>query len=837
MNRAGGRRDETTSASFPRVLGRYHLLEELSENAVGVLHLARLEGPKGFQRWASVRRMHPHLSGDSAFVRDFYDAARAAASIQHPNVEATLDVGETDDTHWAAYEYLHGERVAHLVSRAEIAETGVAWDVACRVVAQAALGLDAIHESQERRGPPFDLNHARLTPRQIFVSYEGETKILEACVPRRAAATLSSDVLPYLSPEQMYGDATDRRSDVFALGIVLWEMCAGRRLFLGDDDDATRELLQRHDVPRLETKVRGLPRRIDEIIALALAVEPRHRFGTAVDLAHAIDEALVGESLVVTDYDAGRYMKALFADRFAAREERLRRAADAAADETEVFTRASLPTSSAPPLTKPKPRASIPPPSLPPQRHAMRSAAPPIPVPPPTTRDVQQHQQHGLQDVHDVQTVVGVASDPYMADLAPLSDSNEVYTAVMGENERAALIAEANPSHARTDENEVATAPQISGLDYDEDGENEPTIAQPPAGDLTVPYPSPVVELNPDATIPIPTRRAKPRGSDIEERRAPRTERLPPQRDQRNQQRDQMPASTTNVGPAPEMGSRPPPSMVRRELTGNSGMSESFVLDRPPALERPPSVEINATPPPMNAIEAQHAVSDGYLRIPPQQFPGASSYPPPQHPIPPTAQTYMISPKAPHELSTAAWLFALAIAVAGIAVIYESWSHSQTTAANPADSVTPATATIPTASAMVPTPTSTSINPMDLPESTGVVPQTPVAHGRNTGHPSRGGGRGTGRAIAPQQPVEPQPPPAPPVAGGSGFLTVICTPACDDVLDGNSSLGPSPVFKAQVRAGTHQITLKTTDPPSTKVVTAQVPTDDTKVVKVSMDGN
>jgi serine/threonine-protein kinase len=835
MNRAGGRRDETTSATFPRVLGRYHLLEELSENAVGVLHLARLEGPKGFQRWSAVRRMHPHLAGDSAFVRDFYDAARAAASIQHPNVEATLDVGDTEGTHWVALEYLHGERVSHLVSRAEIAETGVAWDVACRIVAQASLGLDSIHESQERRGPPFDLNHARLTPRQIFVSYEGETKILEACVPRRAAATLSSDVLSYLSPEQLYGDATDRRSDVFALGIILWEMCAGRRLFLGDDDDATRQLLDRHDVPRLETKVRGLPRKVDEIIALALATEPRHRYGTAIDLAHAIDEALVSESLVVTDYDAGRYMKALFADRFAAREERLRRAADA----TEIFTRASLQQAFAPQPQqppKPKPRASIPPPSLPPQRSALRST-PPIPIPPPTSRDV-----------HEVETVVGIpTSEPYAADLAPLSDSNEVYTAVMGEEERAALIAEADPNHARTDENEVATAPQISGLDYDEDEENEPTIAHPPAGDLTVSYPAPGVELNPDATIPIPSRRPKPRVDDYEERRPPRTERMDPQRNQQRPQRDpreQMPASTTNVGPAPVMDSRPPPPLVtqsaRRDLQSERPRQGSY------DLERPPSVEINATPPPMNAIDAQHAVSDGYLRIPAQQFPGASSYPPPpQHqPIPPTAQTYMISPKAPHELSTAAWLFALAIAVGGIAVIYESWSHSQNATASPADSVTPATATIPTANATTPTtaPTTATVNPQDLPLSqTGFVPQNPSPHGgRNIGRttPTRGGGRGSGKAVAPQpppqQPADPQPPP---VAGGSGFLTVICTPACDDVVDGNSSLGPSPVFKAQVRAGTHQITLKVSDPPSTKVVSAVVPADDTKVVKVSMDGS
>ena len=164
MNRADDRRPKATSA-YPRVLGRYHLLEELSENAIGVLHLARLEGPNGFQRWSAVRRVHPHLVEDPTFVRDFFEAARASASIRHPNVEATLDVGDTDGTLWVALEYLHGERVAHLVSRAEIAETGVAWDVACRIVGQAALGLDAIHNSHDGRGEPLELMHGPTTPR------------------------------------------------------------------------------------------------------------------------------------------------------------------------------------------------------------------------------------------------------------------------------------------------------------------------------------------------------------------------------------------------------------------------------------------------------------------------------------------------------------------------------------------------------------------------------------------------------------------------------------------------------------------------------------------------
>lgn len=786
MNRADDRRQSATSA-FPRVLGRYHLLEELSENAIGVLHLARLEGPQGFQKWSAVRRVHPHLAADPVFVRDFYDAARAAAAIRHPNVEATLDVGETDGTLWVALEYLHGERVAHLVSRAEIAETGVAWDVACRIVGQAALGIDAIHSAQEARGERAESMVGGLTPRRIFVGYEGETKVLEACVPRGVASTLSSDVLPYMAPELVWGETSDRTADVFALGIVLWEMCAGRRLFLGDDDDQTRALIEKHRVPRLETKVRGLPPSVDEIIALALAVEPRHRYPTAADLAYAIDEALVGESLVVTDYDAGRYMKALFADRFAMREDRLRRAADA----TEIFTRSSLPPSSIPPpQSKAAPkagRASIPPLAPPPRKKS-------IPDAPATVRDV-----------HEMPTVEGLS----MQAIASMSDSNENPTSIMSDKERRALVDEANPTKATTDENETAIhrgarAPSLEFID-----EQQQTEVVPPE------HRTVHLDLDPD--------------EDEEE---------PPQQFYRTGE------NTTNVGPAPIPAAAPPPSVVRRENERMRPRLDSF----DERMDRVPTVEINATPPPMSAVEAaalapqgfpQPHPSDGMLRLVP------TSHPPPmmgREPPPIAAQTFMIEPQKSSELQTVVWLFVLVLGVCCATFIYTTWAHSTATPVQ-VEAVPPATATTPVATTTASaSPTATTINARDLPTATtGVVPSHathPAGGSHQVSHSTSGGGHHSATTAATSTPTSAPTSDTPPAqtssSAGTGFLTVICTPACDDVLDGSSSLGPSPVFKAQVKSGTHKITLKTSDPPVTKVVSVAVPIDDTTVLKQQM---
>lgn len=766
MNRADDRRPKATSA-YPRVLGRYHLLEELSENAIGVLHLARLEGPNGFQRWSAVRRVHPHLAADPSFARDFFDAARAAASLRHPNVEATLDVGDTDGTLWVALEYLHGERVAHLVSRAEIAETGVAWDVACRIVGQAALGLDAIHASHDARGEPLELMHVATTPRQIFVGYEGETKILEACVPRRGSSTMSSDVLPYMAPEQVLEEPFDRRADVFALGVVLWELCAGRRLFLGDDDDQTRELIERHRVPRLETKVRGLPARVDEIIALALAIDPRHRYPSAQDLALAIDEALAAEQLVVTDYDAGRYMKALFADRFAAREDRLHRAADA----TEIFSRAKLASSIPPPR-----RPSIPPPQAPPRKKQSIPEAP-----------------NTIRDVHETETVEGISLDHYLA------DSNENPTSIMSEEERKLLVAEANPTKATTDESETAIhrgarSPSLQFIDSAE-------IEQ-------VDHRTVHLDVDPDE----------------EEEPAPEAF---------------YRTGETNIGPAPEPAGLPMPSIVRYA----SEQIQAVPSSRPVSpstdeynarMDRVPTVEINATPPPMSAVDAARMAHEGILHIhpsshPPGMYP-AQMMPPPQRPMPIAAQTFMIQPKQTSELQTVVWLFVFALAVGCAVIAYDRLSRPNAGATTPTvETVPPATAITPTATASS-IATGASINARDLPTSTGVIPSQPrPTRGSHT--VSHGGHAATTHTIAP---TAPEPGGGSSSSAGSGFLTVICTPACDDVLDGSSSLGPSPVFKAQVKSGTHHITLKTSDPPVTKSISVTVPVDDTTVVKQAM---
>src|ERR1700722_3695438 len=218
----------------PRMLGRYHLFEAIEEDELGDLYLARLEGPSGFQRWAVVRRMDPSLEGDAEMVDAFYEAARIAALVQHSNVAVTFDVGLREGPSWVAREYLHGESAADLVARVVETKAHIPWDIACRIVADAAHGVETLHELRPVPPPQIGFLKGVVTPGRVIVTYDGKTKGVEGCLPLVGGhPSLDAEALAYRPPDLSDHASTDVRGDVFALGVLMWELCAGKRLFAG----------------------------------------------------------------------------------------------------------------------------------------------------------------------------------------------------------------------------------------------------------------------------------------------------------------------------------------------------------------------------------------------------------------------------------------------------------------------------------------------------------------------------------------------------------------------------------------------------------------------------
>ena len=315
-------------------LGRYRVVDEIGVGGMASVHLARVDGPGGFQKWVAIKRIHPHLVEDDQFVDMFLDEARIAAGINHANVAQVFDLGKDDNTYWIAMEYLHGEPLREVMRRIEEHSTRIPFHIAARVCADASEGLHAAHELRGRNGQLLNLVHRDVTPHNLFVTYEGYTKVVDfgiAKVVDRLASTRAGTLkgkLAYMSPEQVRGQEVDRRTDIFALGVVLWELTTNRRLFRMDTDLDTLEKVQACVVPLPSTIIPDYPPELQDIVMKALAQRKEDRFQTARELSRALQRFLMKQGTFVGPEDVGDYVKGLFNDRVAKRERYLEWAAE-----------------------------------------------------------------------------------------------------------------------------------------------------------------------------------------------------------------------------------------------------------------------------------------------------------------------------------------------------------------------------------------------------------------------------------------------------------------------------------------------------------------------------
>src|SRR5262249_34107635 len=209
--------------ALPRTIGRYEVVGELATGGMAEIFLGRLVGPSGFERPVVIKRILRQLSHKESFVAMFLDEARIVAGIRHPNVVQVQELGQDTGELYLVMEYLEGESVASLVRRLVAQGERVDYALAAHVVAEACAGLHAAHEAQ-------NLVHRDVSPQNVFITYDGHVKVIDFGIAKtegRMAQTEAGQVkgkFGYMSPEQCKADPLDRRSDVFALGIVLYEL-------------------------------------------------------------------------------------------------------------------------------------------------------------------------------------------------------------------------------------------------------------------------------------------------------------------------------------------------------------------------------------------------------------------------------------------------------------------------------------------------------------------------------------------------------------------------------------------------------------------------------------
>ncbi|MCC6646415.1 MAG: serine/threonine protein kinase [Polyangiaceae bacterium] len=315
-------------------LGRYRVVDEIGIGGMASVHLARADGPGGFQKWVAIKRIHPHLVEDDQFIHMFLDEARIAARISHANVAQVFDLGEGDGTYWIAMEYLHGEPLREVMRCVEDGFPLPSTDIAARIVADAAEGLHAAHDLKDKGGQLLNLVHRDVTPHNLFLTYDGNVKVVDFGIAKVAgrlsqtrAGTLKGK-LAYMSPEQVRGGEIDRRTDIFALGVVLWELTTGHRLFRMESDLETLEKVQACIVPSPSAVVPDYPAELESIVMRALAKAPEQRFQTARELSRALQQHLLRRGVFIGPEDVSGYVRRIFGDRIKKRDAHLRWAAE-----------------------------------------------------------------------------------------------------------------------------------------------------------------------------------------------------------------------------------------------------------------------------------------------------------------------------------------------------------------------------------------------------------------------------------------------------------------------------------------------------------------------------
>jgi serine/threonine-protein kinase len=309
------------------VLGKFRLVARLGKGGMGEALLAVATGSQGFKKLMVVKRLHERLSDDERMRELFLEEARLAARLSHPNVVQTYEVGCEGATLLMAMEYLEGQNLSRI---------GRVWPrpvdprLVARIVSDALAGLHYAHDLQDFNGHPLGIVHRDVSPQNFIVTYDGMVKVLDFGVAKSANQPLVTEAgvlkgkIAYMSPEHFDGPI-DRRADVFGVGIVLWELLCGRRLFASESMQRTVHAVLQSQADAPSTIVPSLPGELDDIALRALEKNPANRYQTALEMRQALERYLDDSGPPVRQEDLGALVTTLFQDERTAVQERIRR--------------------------------------------------------------------------------------------------------------------------------------------------------------------------------------------------------------------------------------------------------------------------------------------------------------------------------------------------------------------------------------------------------------------------------------------------------------------------------------------------------------------------------
>jgi serine/threonine protein kinase len=302
----------------PIPFGKYYLLDRINVGGMAEVFKAKTLGVEGFERLVAVKRILPNIAEDEEFITMFIDEAKISVQLNHANIGQVFDLGKVDDSYFIALEFIDGKDLRAIFDRCRQGGEPMAIAEACFIIMKICEGLDYAHNKREPQGQPMYLVHRDVSPQNILISYEGEVKVIDFGIAKavgkasKTEAGILKGKFSYMSPEQVRGLPIDRRSDIFSLGIIFYELLTGERLFVGESDFSTLDKVRNVDIRPPSSYNRRVPEELERISLKALAKDVDDRYPHAIDLHDDLQAFMYTAGEFYSRKDLASWMKRTF---------------------------------------------------------------------------------------------------------------------------------------------------------------------------------------------------------------------------------------------------------------------------------------------------------------------------------------------------------------------------------------------------------------------------------------------------------------------------------------------------------------------------------------------
>jgi serine/threonine protein kinase len=288
---------------------RYKVLEKVAAGGMAEVYRAESAGLEGFKKIVAIKRVLPHLSEKKQFIGMFLDEARVSAHLSHSNCVQVFDIGVGDNTYFIVMEYVDGSDLKGVIEHRRKHNLPFPVEEACLICVRICEGLAYAHELVDSKGESLHIVHRDMSPPNVLITRHGEVKIVDFGLAKansqleRSEPGIIKGKFSYLSPEAAKGLPVDGRTDIFAVGIILWELLAGRRLFMGESDLETVRMVQSARVPSLREINRNVSPELERVLMKSLTEDPAERYQRARDFGTALNQLLFKMGRSVSSFD------------------------------------------------------------------------------------------------------------------------------------------------------------------------------------------------------------------------------------------------------------------------------------------------------------------------------------------------------------------------------------------------------------------------------------------------------------------------------------------------------------------------------------------------------